>query len=320
MKQEVFTEAGFAADMERAEAELQAIRQAGKLPAYDGCPLYYEYYPAQKAQGALVMVHGFTEFSAKYRELCWYFLQQGYWVFLFDLRGHGLSGRQVEDPALAHVDSYGDYVRDLDSYMEQVVRPAVGRLPVYLFGHSMGGAVATLYLMQKGSGITKAVLSSPMVIPVTPLPAAYLSRYTKKIAQKQGWEARFPHASTFHPDPPFERSSDTSESRFRRHIALRRSDVRYQNSSATNGWMYQTLNVGKQILQPQVLRTVPTKILLLQAGRDRVVRRRPQEKLASLLPHCRVEKFPTAKHTIFNAEQSILQRYVDLLLDFLAED
>ena len=315
----IFTEEEFPAAMKEVEEKLTARRKGGEFPSFDGLSVHYEYYLVEKPRGCLVMVHGFTEFSKKYYELCWYFLNQGYHVFLHDLRGHGLSGRQVENLSLAHVDCYEDYVEDLKQFMQQIVRPAAGELPVYLFGHSMGGAIVTLYLMEEGKDISKAVLSSPMVVPVTPLPPKFLVRYTAKMAKKEGWSARFPHASNFNPNPSFERSADASESRFRRHIELRLSDKRYQNSSSTNSWMYHTLQVDRKLLDKEKLAKVKTKILLLQAGKDKVVLLKPQNKLAKRLPHCRMELFPEAKHTIFNAGQAVLHRYVALVLEFLEE-
>ena len=315
----ILDESGYAAGMKQAERELEKRRNEGTLSSFDGCAIHYEYYLAEKPMGCLVVVHGFTEFSRKYDELCWYFLQQGYHVFLHDLRGHGMSGRQVEDTALAHVDCYEDYARDLEQYISRIVQPVAGELPVHIFSHSMGSAIAMLYLMEQERSIGKVILSSPMVVPVTPLPPWYLQRYTAKVAGKQGWNTRFPHASTFNPDPAFQKSSDASESRFRRHIELRRADVRYQNSSATNAWMYHTLQVGKKILNKEKLAGLKTDFLLLQAGKDRVVLLKPQNKLAELLPRCRLERFPDAKHTIFNGKSQTVERYVSLVLGFLEE-
>lgn len=316
---EILKEEEFPQKMRELEEKLESIVRRGSMRAFDGCPIHYEQFPTEHPRGNVVMVHGFTEFSKKYYELCWYFLQQGYQVFLFDLRGHGLSGRQVKDDSLVHVNCYEDYVRDLEQYMEQIVCPAAQGLPIHLFGHSMGGAIVMLYLMAATRPVEKVLLSSPMVVPVTPLPPAYLRHYIRGVVRKSSWDSRFPHASSFKPDPPFATSSDLSESRFRRHIDLRRQDVRYQNSSATNAWMYHTLHMGKMLLVPQALQKIQNPILLIQAEKDRTVRNPPQNKLAKLLPHCRLEQIKGAKHSLYNGDEGILRRYLDLLLGFLEE-
>lgn len=315
----IISEQNFPEAIAAIEEAFEKTRHTGQLKSFDGCAIHYEYYLAENPRGSVVIVHGFTEFSRKYYELAWYFLSQGYHVFLHDLRGHGLSDRQVEDWSLAHVDCYEDYARDLEAYVEKIVLPVSGELPVHLFGHSMGSAVSVLYLMEKERPVSRVILSSPMVVPVTPLPRGFLARYTARTAKKKGWDSRFPHASEFDPNPSFERSSDASENRFRRHIAMRVENVRYQNSSATNAWMYHTLRIDRKLLDKKKLQKLSQKVLLFQAGKDTVVQRRPQNKLAKRLPNCRVAFFPEAKHTIFNGGAECLERYVALALGFLAE-
>ena len=81
----------------------------------------------------MVLLHGFTEFPEKYRELCRYLRQAGCTVWLPVLRGHGQGG-------IVHVDRFEDYVRDMACFLRDIVpeRPL-------LFGHSMGGGVAMQY-------------------------------------------------------------------------------------------------------------------------------------------------------------------------------
>lgn len=318
MKLSVFSEENYPRCMAELEKNLEKTVEKGYFIAKDGLSLYYERFPKPEAETCLVLVHGFTEFSKKYHELAGYLGQAGYEVFLYDHRGHGLSDRQVMPPSLTHVDSYADYVSDLEQYLEQIVRPAAGSRPIYLFSHSMGAAVVTLYLQKHPAEIGKAVLSSPMIVPVTPLPLWFLSAYTKQEGKKLGFTARFPHTKDFDPDPVFEKSSDTSRNRFEHHIALRRAEPRYQNAASTHGWMHCSLNIYKELLNRAALRPIETRILLTQAGKDTVVRLRPQDQLAKRLPHCERVVFPEAKHTIFYGDSQTVETYLACVLDFLA--
>ncbi len=313
----VFREEEFPEKIKEISALLGAKRQEGSLSSHDGCAIHYEYYLAQNPKGAVVIVHGFTEFARKYEELTWYFLSRGYHVFLHDLRGHGHSQRQVPELSWTHVEAFEDYVGDLEAYLEEIIRPRCRALPVYLFGHSMGGTLVSAYLLKHPEEFSKAVLSSPMVLPITPVPAWFLRLYVKRYGKKEGWRARFRHSSDFDPNPAFEGSSDTSPNRFRRHIELRLSDPHYQNSVSTNGWMYQALRMEKELLNRKKAGKVTTSVLLIQAGKDTVVCPKGQEKLAKLLPNCRLERFPDAKHTVYNADEAVLGAYVDLLFEFL---
>lgn len=318
MELSVFSEENYPRCMEELEKKLQKNVEKGYFTAEDGLSLYYERFPKPEAKACLVLVHGFTEFSEKYHELAGYLGQVGYEVFLYDLRGHGLSGRQVAPLSLTHVDSYADYVSDLERYMEQIVRPAAGKRPVYFFSHSMGAAIVTLYLQKHPTEIARAILSSPMIVPVTPLPLWFLSAYTKREGKKHGFTARFPHTKDFDPNPLFEKSSDTSRNRFEHHITLRRAEPRYQNAASTHGWMHCTLNIYKELLNRAALQPIETKILLTQAGRDTVVCLKPQNRLAKRLPNCRKVVFPEAKHTIFYADSQTVESYLACVLDFLA--
>ena len=319
MELQIFNEVDFVESLRALEEELKQIRCSGTLTAFDGLSVYYEHFPREGAEACIVLVHGYTEFSEKYHELCGYFRQAGYHVFLYDQRGHGLSGRQVEQVTLNHVNSYLDYAADLEQYLQEVVYPEAKGRPVYLFGHSMGCAVVTLYLQKHPTEISRAVFSSPMIVPVTPLPLWFLSLYTKREIRKLGATARFPHTKDFDPNPSFEKSSDTSRSRFDHHIRLRRAELRYQNAACTHGWMHNTLNIYKKLLNAKALAPIQTQILMTQAGQDTVVRLKPQDKLAKRLPHCEKVVFPQAKHTIFYAEEETLRNYLRCVLDFLED-
>jgi pimeloyl-ACP methyl ester carboxylesterase len=83
----------------------------------------------------------------KFSELVYGFYHQGYSVFIYEQRGYGHSSRIGKDPRRAHTDDFMFFARDLNAFMEQVVK---ARHPddIYLFAHSMGGAVAALYLKE----------------------------------------------------------------------------------------------------------------------------------------------------------------------------
>ena len=89
---------------------LEANRKSGYFTSYDDTKIFYEYYINPQEKAAVVISHGFCEFTAKYEEFVYYFFQAGYSVFLFDYRGHGYSKRLLEDMGKVHVHSYNEYV------------------------------------------------------------------------------------------------------------------------------------------------------------------------------------------------------------------
>ncbi len=312
----VIKESDYAAVFPEIERELEGYAHKGTVESFDGLSLNYEYYLAENAVASIVAVHGFTEFIRKYREAAYYFLNAGYNVFLYDQRGHGLSGREVEELELCHIDSFDSYVRDLECLIDRIVRPA-SDAPIYLFSHSMGGAVSLLYLQKHGDDIKKAVLSSPMVCPrLHGLPRLALQRRVSRDAAVKGWAAAFRYASHFDPEADFLQSSDASRERFKMNLEHRKSDRHYQNSTSTNGWMRESLTVYDRIMRDNSTLEIGTEILMPIAGKDTVVRISPQKRLARRLKNANLLMFKSSKHTVFHGDDGQNEKYWKSVLDF----
>jgi alpha-beta hydrolase superfamily lysophospholipase len=95
--------------------------------------------PSGTVRGVFVIVHGFKAHSGRYLAVAEELVQDGFAVYAMDLRGHGKS-----EGERYWVDSFDDYVNDLEKFMA-IVRAREPGMPVFLFGHSAGGVVASLY-------------------------------------------------------------------------------------------------------------------------------------------------------------------------------
>ena len=73
------------------------------------------------------------------------------------MRGHGRSAG-----ARATLDDFGDFVSDLSSFVERVRTRENGR-PVFVMGHSVGGAVVTLYAAEKRPQIAGLLVLAPAI-------------------------------------------------------------------------------------------------------------------------------------------------------------
>jgi acylglycerol lipase len=115
--------------------------------------------PPGQARAAFVLVHGIKDHSGRYEELANALAQQGVAVRAFDLRGHGKSeGKRVA------IRSFDEYLEDLDLAVARA-RKAHPEKPLFLFGHSMGGAIATLYTIARRPDLAGLVLSAPALKP-----------------------------------------------------------------------------------------------------------------------------------------------------------
>lgn len=303
------------------EQAIDGCAEIGELETAGNMTLSWHRFGVRDAKAAVVIVHGFTEFSRKYDELCWYFLNMGYDVYAYDQRGHGLSGREVGDESLIHVNSFSDYVEDLDAVIERLVKPMSPGLDIYLFTHSMGGAVGALYMCRYPEKVKKVLLSSPMVSPKTHgMPHGLVCRLIRREAEHTSWDAKFKYSGEFREDADFKHSADKSYNRFKHNLDMRIYEKRYQGSASTNRWMHEALSVYKQILDRDALSRVRASVLLIAAQRDAVVQSIPQKKLARLLGNrCRYVCIKGAKHSAFVSEEDILEGYIDIIRRFFAE-
>ncbi len=305
----------------RIEESLKSCRHSGMHVSFDGCKLYYEYFLAENSRANIVMVHGFTEFLQKYYELCWYFLQMGFNVFLYDQRGHGLSDRYAEDPQIVHIENFDQYVGDLASFVSGVVEPHCSDKPVYIYAHSMGAGIAAQYLYGENSKAQKCVLSSTMVSPSTHgLPPSLVRMLVKKDAQKNGWDIPFRFAGRFSANPDFSRSNDLSRARFDHQLRMRIDEPRYQTSSATNRWVYEAVGVRRKLFPMIRKKNVPAELLIICAGKDKTVRVSTQKRMARLIPKAKFECFGNARHTIYNGTTDMITRYVNMIVAFFIDD
>lgn len=133
--------------------------------ARDGTQLLARHWaPTGDAKAVFVIMHGLKDYSARYAELASVLAARGYSVYAFDLRGHGRSAGPRVAPG-----RWLRYVDDLDRFLTDVEKREPGK-PVYLFGHSMGGAIATRTAQHHSPALAGLLLSAPaLAIDAPPL-------------------------------------------------------------------------------------------------------------------------------------------------------
>ncbi|PEN14090.1 lysophospholipase [Longibacter salinarum] len=128
------------------------------LMTRDGLHLVTKHWTTTDPRGCVLLVHGYGEHSGRYGHVADAMNDRGIEVYAYDQRGYGRS----EGPR-AYVDSFDDYVDDLELAIAHV-RRRINDQPLYLFGHSMGGAVVLQYALQRQhDGIDGLILSSPAI-------------------------------------------------------------------------------------------------------------------------------------------------------------
>lgn len=288
----------------------------GNFTTFDGIRLNYYIASPKEPKAAVVIVHGMAEFFAKYHEYAWYLFQAGYKVFFMEQRGFGYSEGKLADPSLIYVDDYSTYVKDLQVFMDTIVKREAEGLTKLLLAHSMGGAVSTLFLVKHPGYFKGAVLSSPMMKMkagnLSPFVVLLLRIYTKLFFKTKSIA---PNAKRFDPNTPIETSSAKSKPRFEYQLALRRKDEHYQASAATFGWALASIKAHGDIMKNAKSITIP--ITMMTAGDDHLIDSEGYREITALLPNIAVHHYEKSRHEIFNADEATRKQYFSDVLEAL---
>ncbi|MCG8642543.1 MAG: lysophospholipase [Desulfobacterales bacterium] len=120
---------------------------------------YQSWVPDAEVRFVFLLVHGMGEHSGRYMNLVDHFLPLGAAVYTWDHVGHGLSQGKRE-----RINTFKDYTDTLDTCFRRV-QTQQPDIPVFLIGHSMGGAIALDYLLDHQAPFRGAILSAPALKP-----------------------------------------------------------------------------------------------------------------------------------------------------------
>jgi acylglycerol lipase len=131
--------------------------RSSMFETFDGLGLYEQWWKwAGSTKAGIVIIHGLGEHSGRYHKVAMNLVEDGFNVYMFDLRGHGKS-----DGVLAAVDTFDDYLDDLAVCLKRIRRKQ--EEPLFLMGLSMGGLIAALYTATHEPALRGIILISPAV-------------------------------------------------------------------------------------------------------------------------------------------------------------
>ncbi len=152
------------------------LHEEAHFAARDGLTLYQQcWLPDGPSPATVVVVHGINEHSGRYARLAGDLTSRGYAVYALDLRGHGRS-----DGERLMIRSFDQYLDDVEVFLAWVAQQQPGK-PLFLLGHSMGGAIVTLLAIVRPPQVRGLIVSSPalsiggQVFPILRRLAALLS-------------------------------------------------------------------------------------------------------------------------------------------------
>lgn len=130
----------------------------GELRTAAGAVLYFQsWLPSGAPRATLLIAHGLAEHSGRYAHFAGFFVERGYAVFALDHIGHGKS-----EGERCHIGRFSEYTDGVSLLLERV-RDACPDTDAFLVGHSMGGLIAAVHLLERQNDFAGCIVSGAAV-------------------------------------------------------------------------------------------------------------------------------------------------------------
>lgn len=255
-------------------------REEAEFIGVDEIPVRFVRFSAAGNDRVIVVCPGRIESYVKYAELAYDLFHSGFDVLIIDHRGQGLSGRLLDDSHRGHVVNFSDYVDDFAAFWQQEV--ATGPwLRRYILGHSMGGAISTLFLQRYPKQCDAIVLCAPMFGIIMRLPD-WMVRHILEFAEghQRIRESYAMGTGRWHALPFSLNILTHSPERYRRNLGFYADNPALRVGGPTYHWVREGVKAGEQILAGVGDDDTPT--LLIQAEEERVVDNRMHNRYCEL--------------------------------------
>jgi len=111
--------------------------------------------PGDKVKAVVILVHGLGDHIQRFSHWVDMFLSEDIGFLGADLPGHGKS-----EGKRGHIKNYSIISEMLDIMITEY-KKTFPEVPVFLYGHSLGGGIVLEYILRKSPGITGAIITSP---------------------------------------------------------------------------------------------------------------------------------------------------------------
>jgi lysophospholipase len=284
--------------------------------------------PKSKVPDAVVVcLPGLSEFSEKYYELAHDLLDRNLSMWILDWQGQGLSDRALSNRQKRHSEGFDQDVADLHFFLMEYVKhasvhPDVGRIPMVMLAHSMGGNIGLRYLLDHPDMFTCAAFSSPMtgikavefLRPSIAVDVAALLKECMNLSYVMGskdWSAAEradPKRNIFSSDPV----------RAAVHNAWMLSNPTLQVGGVTYGWVHAALQSCYALQNTMSQNPIQIPCLFGLAGHEHLVSNKQTRKITAMMPHATVLELKDSLHEILMERDEIRNVFLDSFMDLLA--
>lgn len=160
--------------------------------------LFYRFWtPEQSPKAVICLVHGLGDHSGCFLRFAAYFTSAGFAVAAMDLYGHGHSDGKRGD-----VPQFSLLLDEVMQLMEDARKRYPG-LPLFLYGHSMGGNIVLNTSLRRQPAVAGVVASAPWLEMVAhPIRRAVLARMVSLVNPQHCFDSGL-HPEGLSHDPEF---------------------------------------------------------------------------------------------------------------------
>ena len=126
-----------------------------KWKSRDGLELAARSWKPENPKAVVVLIHGHGEHINRYQHVADALTEAGYAMLAFDLRGHGQSAGPR-----GHTPDYDTLMNDISDFIADANKRFTG-LPVFLYGHSMGGNQVVNFALRSPGSLKGLVVTGP---------------------------------------------------------------------------------------------------------------------------------------------------------------
>jgi lysophospholipase len=233
---------------------------------------YARWAPPPGRKGTVCIFQGRAEFIEKYFEVVRDLRARGFAVATFDWRGQGLSQRALKDPRKGHVGSFAEYAIDLETFMKEVVLPDCPP-PLFALAHSTGAAVLIQAAAKGHRWFDRMVLTAPLLRLVERRMFGMAPGLARIVRLMGRGGAYVPGGGpTLLQTRPFPGNPLTSDPvRYARAAAVLETEPALGIGSPTVGWADAAFRAMAQMRPSSYPARIRQPMLIVAAGRDRLV-------------------------------------------------
>lgn len=286
---------------------------SGTITTADGVTLRYARWrpTARRSQGTVCLFHGRAEQIEKYFEVIGDLRRRGFAVATLDWRGQGGSDRRLRNRRKGHVDSFTEYDRDLDAFMQNVVLPDCPP-PHFALAHSTGGLVCLRAAYDGRARFARMVLAAPLAgLGPVRFSQSTSCRMAAILTALGFGEIYAPGTKgTSIEDVPFERNLLCGDPvRYARNVEIIRNAPDISIGPPTIGWLYAACRAMQEAADPDFGPSIKVPVLVVAAALDKVVSLKSIETLVAELRAGAQVVIAGSRHEIMMERDTIREQF-----------